>query len=137
MLRRLLIPLARLLDARLSQQVEYLLAENRILRSKIQGPVRLDDRERRRLASLGVRLGRKLLEVLASIAKPDTILHWHRRLVERKPPKPGRAGRPMVPWDTRDLVARIARETVHVAGLTTNPRESRVLQSARNLTMAG
>lgn len=108
MLRRLLIPLARLLDSRLSQQVEYLLAENRILRSKIPGPVRLDDRERRRLASLGVRLGRKLLEVVASIAKPDTILYWHRRLVERKPPKPGRPGRPMASWDTRDFVARLA-----------------------------
>jgi len=32
---------------------------------------------------------------------------------------------------------RIATRTVHVAGLTTNPREDWMLQSARNLTMAG
>jgi hypothetical protein len=43
-------------------QCEYLIAENRILRSHLPQKLRLSDPERRTLAEIGKRLGRKLLE---------------------------------------------------------------------------
>src|SRR4029453_6506589 len=46
------------------------------------GPVDGDDR--RRLAVLGHRLGRRVLRQIATVVAPDTILRWHRQLVARK-----------------------------------------------------
>jgi putative transposase len=65
--------------------IDYLLEENRILRAKL-GTSRLhfSDAERRRLARKGGPLGRRILEAIASIATPDTILAWHRKLVAAK-----------------------------------------------------
>src|SRR5262245_28829326 len=62
--------------------IDYLLEENRILRAKL-GKSRLlfTDAERRRLARKGGPLGRRILEAIASIVTPDTILAWHRKLV--------------------------------------------------------
>ena len=44
----------------------------------------LTDEQRRRLAMKGRALGLKLLAEIACIVTPDTILAWHRRLVELK-----------------------------------------------------
>jgi hypothetical protein len=63
---------------------EYLVAENRILKSQIQGRLRLSDGERATLAEIAKRLGRKALQEIACIAKPDTILAWYRKLVAQK-----------------------------------------------------
>ncbi len=71
-------------DEELLRRNEYLVAENRILRAQILGGVKLSDGERRTLAEIGKRLGRKALTEVASIVRPDTILAWHRRLVARK-----------------------------------------------------
>ena len=68
-------------DEELLKRNEYLAAENEILRSKITGRVRFTDAERIRLATLGHELGRKALEGVAAIVKPETILAWFRRLV--------------------------------------------------------
>ena len=65
-------------------QNEYLIAENRILRSKLPSKLRLSDPERATLAEIGKRLGREALGVVASVAKPDIILAWYRRLVAQK-----------------------------------------------------
>jgi len=46
--------------------------------------LRLKDAERRKLAVLGKKLGRKALAELATIATPDTILRWYRELVAKK-----------------------------------------------------
>ena len=100
-----------------AEAIAYLVAENRILRSKLPKRVPLTNPERMRLAELGKRLGRKVLKELASIGTPDTILGWYRKHVaakydgsaERTPPvaKPGRRPKPQ---DLREWAARIARQ---------------------------
>jgi putative transposase len=46
--------------------------------------LRFTDAERRQLAVLGKKLGRKALAEVATIATPDTILRWYRQLVAKK-----------------------------------------------------
>ena len=69
----------------LQEQVDYLRAENRLLREKLGAKrLQLTDSERRRLAVLGKCLERKGLAVVATIASPETILRWYRELVAKK-----------------------------------------------------
>ena len=56
---------------------KHLITENRVLHAQIKGRLRLTDGERKTLAEIG----KKVLEEVASIVKPETILAWHRRLV--------------------------------------------------------
>jgi hypothetical protein len=65
-------------------QCEYLLAENRILRSQLPTRLRLSDAQRSALAEIGKRLDRKYLAEVACVAKPATILARYRRLVAQK-----------------------------------------------------
>jgi putative transposase len=71
-------------DEELLARNEYLVTENRILRSQIKGRIRLTDRERISLAEAAKRLGRKALGEIAQIVQPETILAWHRRLIAQK-----------------------------------------------------
>ena len=82
--KRLLANVTGSIDEELRVRNEYLVTENRILRSKIEGQLRLKDEERRELATIGRKLGRRALEAVATIVKPDTILRWHARLVAGK-----------------------------------------------------
>ena len=52
-------------DEQLLLRIEYLVAENRILRDQIKGYVHLSDAERVTLAKIGQRLGKKALEEVA------------------------------------------------------------------------
>ena len=63
-----------LVNQELLLQNEYLAAENRILKARLQPGWRLSDGERATLAEIGKRLGRKGLQQVARLAKPDTIL---------------------------------------------------------------
>jgi transposase InsO family protein len=94
-------------------QIEYLTAENRILRTKLPARLRLSDTERATLAEIGKRLGRKALKEIASIAKPDTILAWYRKLIARKfdgSKKRDYPGRPRISKELEALIVRMARE---------------------------
>lgn len=71
-------------DEELLARNEYLVTENRILRSQIKGRIRLTDLERISLASAAKKLGRKALDEVAQIVRPETILAWHRRLIAKK-----------------------------------------------------
>ena len=100
-------------DAELRRRNEYLVAENRILRAQILGRVKLSDGERRTLAEIGKRLGRKALTEVASLVRPETILAWHRRLVARKfdgSQKRSAPGRPAIDRAIEELVVRFATE---------------------------
>jgi len=67
-------------DEELLLRNEYLAAENEIMKSKIEGPVRLTDPERIRLAKVAKRLGRKAQEGVPCVVK----LRWYRDLVAEK-----------------------------------------------------
>ena len=98
-------------DQELLLRNEYLVTENRILRSQIKGRLRLSDGERKALGEIGQKLGKQALKEVAKIVKPDTILGWHRRLVaqkfdgslQRKVP-----GRPPIDQELEALVVRMA-----------------------------
>src|SRR5215510_15026306 len=82
--KRMLAYVTGSVDEELLARNEYLVTENRILRNQIQGRIRLSDPERISLASAAKGLGRKALEELAQIVRPETILGWHRRLIAKK-----------------------------------------------------
>ena len=92
--------------------IAFLREENRLLKNRLAGQrLRFEDHERRRLAELGHRLGRRLLAQVATIVTPDTILRWHRELVARKWTYPARRGcRPGLHAHLRALVIRMATE---------------------------
>lgn len=92
--------------------IAFLREENRLLKARLEGRrLRFDDDERRRLAKLGHRVGRRLLADIATIVTPDTILRWHRELVARKWTYGGRrARRPGLQARIRALVIRMATE---------------------------
>jgi putative transposase len=71
-------------DQELLARNEYLAAENLILRTQLKGRLKLSDAERAALSEIGHRLGRKVLGEVATVARPDTILGWYRKLVARK-----------------------------------------------------
>ncbi len=65
-----------------AQAIDYLTEENRVFRElQSEKWLRLSDAQRRRLAAKGKPLGRRLLDKVATIVTPDTILKWHRKLI--------------------------------------------------------
>jgi putative transposase len=110
---RLLAFVSGLVNQELLLRNEYLAAENRILRGHLPSRLRLSDAERSTLAEIAKRLGRKALQDIARVAKPDTILAWYRRLVAHKfdgSRQRAYPGRPQVCLKLEALVVRFARE---------------------------
>jgi putative transposase len=107
----LLTLLATATDRQLARQVQYLKAENEILRSKLPRRVPVTPKERQRLLKLGKSLG-KAIRGLISIVSPRTFLRWlngdKQQAKAAKPAKP--VGRPRTPEEIRDLVLKLARE---------------------------
>ena len=81
---RILAFVTGMVDQELLARIEYLAAENRILKAQLKGRLKLSDAERATLGEIGHRLGRKVLAEVANVARPDTILAWYRKLVTRK-----------------------------------------------------
>src|SRR6187549_236921 len=106
---RLLAYVTGLVNQELLLQVEYLVAENRILRAHAPARLRLSDAERSTLAEIGKRLGRKGLAKVAQVAKPETILGWFRKLVARKfdgSKHRSYPGRPRIDAEVEALICR-------------------------------
>src|SRR5436305_15014435 len=96
---RILAFVTGMTDQELRARNESVVAENRILKAKLKGRLKLSDAERATLGEIGHRLGRKVLGEVANMARPDTILAWYRKLVARKfdGSKAGRSpGRPRI-----------------------------------------
>ena len=111
--RFLLFTLAGWLNQHQQHAIEYLLAENRVLREQI-GPrrIRFTDDQRRRLALKAKTVRRRILNRIATIVTPETLMTWHRKLIAQK--YDGSAhrvpGRPSIAADIETLVVWMATE---------------------------
>ena len=98
-------------DQELLTRNEYLAAENRMLKAQLSGRLKLSDTERATLGEIGHRLGRKALAEIATVARPDTILAWYRKLAAHKfdGSKVRRCpGRPRIRREIEQLIVRMA-----------------------------
>ena len=110
---RVLAYVTGLVNQELLLQVEYLAAENRILRGHAPARLRLSNEERSTLAEIGKRLGRKGLAKVAQVARPETILGWFRKLVAQKfdgSRHRSYPGRPRIAVEVEALIVQMARE---------------------------
>ncbi len=109
----LLVTLAGWINRHQQDVIEYIQEENRILRKKLKGKrIRFSDDERRRLAVKGKALGQSVLNQVAAIVTPDTILRWHRNLIAKKYDGSAKRGpgRPRVKDEIPKLTVRMAQE---------------------------
>ena len=110
----LLTILAGLINRQQQEAIDYLRAENQVLKEAHgRRRIRLNDDQRRRLAVKGKALGRKVLSETGAAFAPDTILPWHRQLVAETWDYSDRrktTGRPRVGPEIVDLILRMARE---------------------------
>ena len=93
--------------------IEFLQAENRLLKERLHGKrIRFTDAERALLARKAKAVGRKALLELDTIVSPDTLLRWHRRLVAQKWNFTHRRGpgRPGIMRHISELIVRMAQE---------------------------
>jgi transposase InsO family protein len=93
--------------------IEYLKAENRMLRERLKRrSLRFSDRERALLARKAFGIPRKALLELGTIVTPDTLLRWHRQWIARKFDFSHcrRPGRPRTMRIVTELIVRMALE---------------------------
>lgn len=111
--RFLLFAVAGWMNQQQQHAIDYLREENRVLRAQIGGRrLRFTDHQRRSLAVKARLLGRKLLAQTVTIATPQTLLRWHRKLIANKYDGSARRspGRPGTGKEVQELVVRLARE---------------------------
>ena len=93
--------------------IEYLQAENSMLRERLKGRrLRFSDAERALLARKAKAVGRRALLELSTIVTPDTLLRWYRQFVAAKWnfSHRRRPGRPGVMTAISALIVRMATE---------------------------
>src|SRR5258708_2900518 len=93
--------------------IDYLKAENRMLRQRLKGRrLGFTDAERALLARKAFGVPRKVLLALGTIVTPDTLLRWHRQLIARKFDFSHRRkpGRPPTMRLITELIVRMALE---------------------------
>lgn len=106
----LLFLLAGSTEDQLRRQIEFLKAENEILRAHIpKQRLFLKNEERERLLKLGDAVGKGVLQII-TIVNPRTYQRWQRRVSQgQKPAK--KMGRKGTPESLREIVVRLAKET--------------------------
>lgn len=117
-LSMLLMMLAGWMNRQQQEMIDYLREENKILREKLGGKrILLTDNQRRRLAILGKRLGRKVLGQVCGAFSPDTLLKWHRKLIAQKydsSKNRSKYGRPKISDKLKQLIIDMAKEHKHL-----------------------
>jgi hypothetical protein len=111
--KQLLAYISGSVDEELLLRIEYLVAENRILRDQIKGRIQFTNAQRKTLAEIGKKLSKQALAEVTNIVKPDTILAWHRKLVAQKfdgSHQHQSVGRPRIDSELEEFVVRLASE---------------------------
>ncbi len=103
----LILLLASLTKTELARQIQYLKAENEILRSKLPKRLTVTPAERQRLVRLGKNIG-SALQHLISIVSYRTFQRWLG--AERKGKEPSKRGRPRTEEEIRQTIVRLAEE---------------------------
>jgi hypothetical protein len=81
----LLAMMAGWLNRHQQEMIEYLKAENSILKNKLgKKRILLTPEQKAKLATLAKTIGRKGLIEICCAFSPDTILKWHRLLIAKK-----------------------------------------------------
>jgi hypothetical protein len=108
----LIVVLAAWLARQQQGFIEYLKAENRMLKARLgRRRIIFTDAERRLLARHAKAVGRKKLFELDPIVSPDTLLRWHRQVIAMKWTFLRRGpGRPRLMGTIQELVVRMASE---------------------------
>lgn len=119
-MQHLLVWLLALIDAHLVRQIQFLKAENEILRSRLGLEVHTRPEERRRLLKFGLPLGGAVKHLISIVSYP-TFRRWMRREGVPKPRR--RRGRPRQPEEIEQLVVRMGRENAW--GYSTSSPNSR------------
>ncbi len=114
-MRRIFQPLLAVLAAatqrQLAKYLQFVEAENRMLRGRLPKRLILTPQERRRLVKLGQPLGLAVRELIRTVSYP-TYLRWVREAkTDKKKRKAKPVGRPKLPLALRELILRIAGET--------------------------
>src|SRR5256885_3577553 len=109
----LVVSLAGWMNQHQQYVIHYLIEENRVLREQIGNRrMRFSDGQRRRLAARAKKIGWRLLNEVATIVTPETLLAWRRKLIAKK--YDGSAnrgpGRPRTATEIAALVTRMANE---------------------------
>ena len=132
--RPLFFVVAKAFKHELAHQIEYLKAENEILRSKLPRQIRTTPAERKRLVKLGALIGPALKHII-TLATYTTFLRWKRN-DERSAPKNTKTGRPSTPDDVRNqsIETTIAKDREFVAWRAEQPAEVAPKPNAREHT---
>jgi hypothetical protein len=81
----LVVSLSGWMDQHQQHVIHYLMEENRVLREQIGNRrMRFSDDQRRQLAARAKAIGRRLLQEIATIVTPETLLAWHRKMIAQK-----------------------------------------------------
>jgi putative transposase len=102
-----LLMLAGATEKELILQVQYLKAENQILRGKLPGRITVTVAERTRLVELGRLIGSAIKDLI-TIVSPRTFARWV--AADKKGATLAKRGRPRTPEETCEIVLRLARE---------------------------
>jgi transposase InsO family protein len=107
------IAIAGWMNQRQQYAIDYLREENRVLREQLgTRRLRVTDDQRRRLAAKAKLVGRRVLNDIADLVTPDTLLAWHRKLIAEKYDGSAKRGpgRPRTAKEIEDLIVRLAHE---------------------------
>ncbi|OHB56427.1 MAG: hypothetical protein A2Y12_06235 [Planctomycetes bacterium GWF2_42_9] len=109
----LLVMLAGWINQHQQDVIENLKTENAILKEKLgKKRIILSDEQRRKLALLAKKIGRKALDEICGVFSPETLLKWHRMLIARKydGSKCRKYGRPQISDELRKLIIKLAKQ---------------------------
>src|SRR4030095_11698394 len=111
--RFVVIAIAGWMNQKQQHAIEYLREENRVLREQLgTRRSRFTYDELRRLALKAKLVGRRVLNDIADLVTPDTLLAWQRKLIAEKYDGSAKRGpgRPRTAKEIEDLIVRLAHE---------------------------